>query len=235
MSAEGRPSRIPWLDAWRGVAVLVMLGWHFCWDLGLLGLIPLVWMKGAAAVSVRLFIVCSFTLISGICARFTRNGLRRGAITLGAGLLVTAVTWLAGQPVWFGILHLLGCCMILYALLGKGLERLPEKGAFFGYFLAFLVLYRICYSVRVPVPGLFIFGLRTPWFRSADYYPLFPWGFLFLMGTVLGGSVRHSSRAWPEGTLPAPLRFVGRHALWIYLLHQPVLLGLLALCTGRTI
>ena len=225
-----RPGRIPWLDAWRGVAVLVMLGWHLCWDLGLLGLIPLSKMEEAPAVAVRLFIVCSFTLISGICARFTGNGLRRGFITLGAALLVTAATWLAGEPAWFGVLHMLGCCMVFYALAGKRLERLPEKAAFAGYLLLFFLWYGICYyGPRVSIPGLFVFGLRTPWFRSSDYYPLFPWIFLFLMGTVLGARVLRSAetrKCWPA---PAPLRFLGRHALWIYLIHQPVLLGLLGI------
>lgn len=233
---KAAPGRVLWLDAWRGVAVLVMLFWHLCWDLGLLGLIPLYRMEETPAVIVRLFIVCSFTLISGICARFTRSGLRRGGITLLAALLVTAVTWLAGDPAWFGILHLLGCCMLFYALAGKRLERLPDKAAFGAYLLLFLVWYGICYyGPRVQIPGLFIFGLRTPWFRSSDYYPLFPWGFLFLMGTVLGVRVRRdpgTGAGWPA---PAPLRFLGRNALWIYLIHQPVLLGLLWLCTGRTI
>ena len=229
------PERIPLLDAWRGIAVIVMACWHLGWDLGLLEVIPPGVMRRPPAVTVRYFIVCSFVLISGICARFTRNALRRGLITLLAAAGITVVTFLAGQPAWFGILHMLGCSLVLYALAGRYLERLPELPAMIGTMLLFLILHGICYSVRVSVPWLFIFGLRTPDFYSSDYYPLFPWLFLFLFGTVLGGRVRASNAAWK--TLPAPgfLTWTGRHALWIYLIHQPVLLAILALITGKTL
>ena len=227
------PGRIPLLDAWRGIAVLTMAVWHLGWDLGVMKVIPLGLMVSPLGVGVRYFIVCSFVLLSGICARFSRNVLRRGLLVLLAAAAVTAVTWLAGDPAWFGILHMLGCSLVLYALVGKTLERLPELPALLGYLLLFAVLHAICYSVRIQTPGLFVFGLRTPEFRSSDYYPLIPWVFLFLAGTVAGGRIRASDAPWKNRPAPKALTWIGRHALWIYLIHQPALLAILTLITGK--
>ena len=227
-SSSARRGRIPWIDAWRGSAVLVMLGWHFCWDLGLMKIIPLERMEAPAAVAVRYYIVCSFVILSGISARLSRSNLRRGIKTLVCALIVTAVTWAVGDPAWFGILHLLGCCMVLYAWLGPRLQKLPELPLLAVCLILFLVLHEICYSVRVTVPGLWMFGLRTRTFYSSDWYPLFPWMFLFLCGTVAGSRVRDIRLRLPE--LPF-LRWLGSHALWIYMLHQPVLMGLAWLIT----
>ena len=203
--------------------MLVMIGWHFCWDLGLLGVWPPDRMEQPLAVAVRYYIVCSFVVIAGISARLSRSNLRRGIKTLLCAMAVTLATWLAGDPAWFGILHLLGCSMLIYAWLGPRLERLPEIPVLTVCLILFLALHELCYSVRVTVPGLWIFGLRTRTFTSSDYYPLFPWLFLFLSGAIAGRRVKETSLALPA---PAFLRWVGRHALWIYMIHQPVLLGL---------
>ncbi|MBQ3276932.1 MAG: DUF1624 domain-containing protein [Oscillospiraceae bacterium] len=228
-----KPGRIGWLDAWRGAAVLVMIGWHLCWDLAMLGVLPPERMEGPLAVGVRYFIACSFVLIAGISCRFSRSNARRGVRILLCALAITAVTRLAGQPVWFGILHLLGCCILLYAWLGPKLEKLPELPTAAVCLILFFVFNSICYRVRVNVPGLWMFGFRTPSFRSADWYPLFPWLFLFLPGTVAGGWIRRTAGAGRQGRSWPPLEWIGRRALWVYLLHQPVLLALAMLFTGR--
>lgn len=221
---SSRPAgRIRVLDAWRGVAVLVMIGWHFCWDLGLMGVWPQDRMFTPFAVAVRYFIVCSFVILAGISARFSRSNYRRGLLLLGCAAVITLVTWLADQPAWFGILHLLSCCLLLYGLLGPSLRKLPE-GVLLGVSLAlFAVLHAVCYGIRISVPGLWMFGLRTPTFESSDYYPLFPWMFLFLAGTVAGGRLKAKPPALPA---PELLCRIGRNALWIYMLHQPILLGI---------
>ena len=230
---EAKKKRLAWPDAWRGVAVLVMIGWHLCWDLGMLGVMSLSRMEEPFAVGVRYFIVCSFVLISGISCRYSRSNVRRGLMTLGCALVITIVTYIAGQPAWFGILHLLGCCMLLYAWLGPKLEKLPELPTVIVCLVLFTVFHLICYRVRVSVPGLWMFGFRTPTFRSSDWYPLFPWLFLFLIGAVAGGWIRRSDAAWKEKKAWPPLVWIGQRAIWIYMLHQPALLGVLALCTGH--
>ena len=232
MSPNNSAGRIPLLDAWRGTAVVVMFFWHLAWDLGMAGVFPLEKMFGTLATTVRYYIVFSFLLLSGISSRFSRSNARRGAITLALGLVITAVTYLAGDPAWFGILHLLGCCQLLYALLGRRLQKLPEDALLWGSLALFAVLLPILTRVRVTVPGLWLIGLRTRTFSSSDYYPLLPWGLLFLAGTALGGKILRSDAAWKTRKAWPPLCWIGRHALWIYLIHQPVLFVLVGLLTG---
>ena len=77
--------------------------------------------------------------------------------------------------------------------------------------------------VRVP----FFFGFVSSGFYSADYFPILPWIFVFLLGTWLGGKIREGKL--PERFYTARFPFfpkVGRHALLIYILHQPILAGL---------
>ena len=57
-------------------------------------------------------------------------------------------------------------------------------------------------------------GFFNSSFRSADYFALIPWFFLFLLGAFAGTYVR-------DGRLPAP--FYRRHSLWVYMGHQVVL------------
>ena len=233
MNAPAKPGRVELLDAWRASAVLVMLFWHLCWDLAMYGTIPWRVMFEQPMLGIRYYIICSFVLLSGISCRFSRSNARRSLQTLLCAAVVTAVMYLIGDPVWFGVLHLLGCCMLLYAWLGEYFEKLPEIPAAAVCLALFLVFHKICYGVRVTVPWLWMFGFRTREFYSSDYYPLFPWLFLFLAGTVLGGRIRRSDGRWKELRVWAPLRWVGQHALWIYMLHQPVLMGILYLVYKR--
>ena len=222
-----RSSRVELLDAWRASAVLVMVFWHLCWDLTMYGTLSERTMFTQPMLGIRYYIVCSFVLLSGIAARYSRSNARRGAQTLLCAMVITVVMYFFGEPVWFGVLHLLGCCMLLWAAIGRAFEKLPPWPALIGCFALFLVLHKICYGVHVTVPWLFPLGLRTREFYSSDYYPLFPWLFLFLCGAVLGGRVRESRGAWKDVRVWPPLQWIGQHALLIYMLHQPALLGIL--------
>ena len=219
--------RICLLDAWRGTAVLVMIAWHFAWDLGSVGVFPLARMFDPAATAARYYIVFSFLLLSGISSRLSRSNLRRGLKTLGCAMAVTAVMYLAKDPVWFGILHLLGCCMLLYAAAEKWFSHLPALPVAGVCLALFLLTFKVP-DLRVEIPWTWMFGFRTEAFYSSDYYPLLPWGFLFFAGAALG------SRAGelPDRKCPAWLCWVGRHALAIYLIHQPVLVAVTAAITG---
>ena len=71
-------------------------------------------------------------------------------------------------------------------------------------------------------------GFPNPGFFSTDYFPLFPWFFLFLTGHFLHRLLEEkdlNQRLFSRGQVPV-LNWMGRHSLIIYLLHQPVLYGL---------
>ena len=76
-------------------------------------------------------------------------------------------------------------------------------------------------------------GFTAPGFYSADYFPLFPWLFLFLVGTALGGwCLEHRESKILTASLPGALTWPGRYSLLIYVLHQPVLYGVSYLIWG---
>lgn len=229
--------RIWELDALRGLFILLMTGVHLCYDLEN--------FFGAAVFEIsgpfRLLMDwggVAFVLLSGCCAVLGRHPVRRGFQVLCCGLLVSAVTvGLAfaglgeGIAVYFGVLHCLGCCMILWAVLGK----LPRRG------LAALSIAVILGGLWLkgrsfPFPWLLPLGLMPRNFVTADYFPLLPHLGFFLLGAVLGEKLYRQRRSLLPG-IPEKngairfLRFCGRHSLMIYLLHQPVITGLLWLLT----
>lgn len=219
--------RIELIDLWRTVAIVCMVAYHFLFDLALFGAMTWEQFFSPALNAFQMFICCSFILVSGVSARFSRNNLKRGAIVLACAVIVGAVSYFMGQTIRFGILHFLGCAMIIYGLFGKHIEKLPERLMPVLCLLLFFAAYFWVPSVTVKVQFLYPFGFRYSGFSSADYFPLLPWLFLFLLGTWLGGVVKnHSQAKLLNVKVPAALTFPGRHSLIIYMLHQPVLYGI---------
>ena len=222
--------RIGWLDLWRTVAIVLMLAYHFIFDLVSFGYLPVPVMELPVMTAVRLFTCSSFIFLAGISACFSRNCLRRGVIAFGAGLLVTAASLLVDFPVYFGILQLLGLCMVLYGLCGERLRSLPAVWTAVCAAALFIISFPCASGVETDISWLWIFGFVTPDFFSGDYYPVFPWMFLFILGTCLGAKLKSlPEEGFLYKPLPDFLLAPGRHSLIIYLLHQPLFYGLCTL------
>ena len=231
--------RITLLDELRGLAVVLMVFYHTAYDVVyVFHLTGSGWFRSAPMALLQRYIAFSFILIAGAMCRFSHNNLRRGARTFLCGMLVTAVTALVmpSQLILFGILHFLGVAMMLYPLLAPLAERLPVWAGVLLSAALYLLTAGIGQRVlgfgpfTVPLPDalydcgfLFPLGLHPRIFASADYYPLLPWIFLFLAGACLGGWFKNERvpETFCRSHLPA-LQWVGRHALPIYLLHQPL-------------
>ena len=237
--------RIRAMDALRGLCVVLMCFHHFFYDLAaFLGAPWWIFNNPVFNVLHYLFAGC-FILLSGVSSRFSRSNLRRGAKLLAIALALTAVTWAGdhfgekllgeapGVLIVFGVLHMLAVCMLFYGLTRRLWDRLPDWVMTVFCVLGAVLTAKLANGVTIREPGwLFPFGFVTASFYSADYFPMFPWLFVFLFGSWLGGKIREGKL--PEGfyTFDAPFfPGVGRHALLIYILHQPVLL-LLTLAIG---
>lgn len=224
--------RNDWLDLWRSLAVFDMLVFHALWDLELFGVLPRGTMAAPLADVFRYLGGGSFILISGALVLRSRDGLRRGFFLFCIGLAVAVVTALIGLPVKFGILQLLGACMMLCSALRERLRRAQGRAFALICLLLFVISWVLTARITVPWRFLYPLGLRPAGFFSADYWPLLPWGFLYLLGTVLGELV-FRERAGEPKRLPAALTFLGRHSLVLYLAHQPLLYGLCLLLLGK--
>lgn len=228
------------LDTIRGFALLSMLLYHASWDLVYLFGADWPWYHGFAAHVWQQSICWTFILLSGYCWSLGRNQLRRGLTVFFCGALVTAVTrwFMPENVVLFGVLTLLGSAAILLYELEPLAARVPARAGAAGSFLLFLLTrdvsggYLGFEGLRLAaLPGTLYRNLFTAFlgfppagFFSTDYFPLLPWGFLFLTGYFL-------FRLRPEETREirrVPLvTAMGRHSLLIYMLHQPVIYVLL--------
>ena len=171
-------------------------------------------------------------MISGISSRFSRGNTERGSIVIVFAMIITFVTYHMNMQVIFGILHLLGILMIFYGLTNKLWDRIPRNVAPFIYITLIIAaaLARAHLSPTSEIPAvrdiLSALGWRQTGFRSADYQPVLPWIFVFLFGTWVGQYIRENKfpKWFYEAKCPV-FPVIGRNALMIYVLHQPVLYG----------
>ncbi|MCL2086958.1 MAG: DUF1624 domain-containing protein [Oscillospiraceae bacterium] len=178
-----------------------------------------------------------FVLISGIVTAYSKSNIKRGVKCFFLGMGVTFVTAFAPiAPILFGILHMLGVCMMLFGLFEGLLAKIkPPVGIAvciflfvltfnvrFGYLGFVHLLYWDLPTVLYSVELLFPLGFAHRGFSSGDYFPLLPWVFLFTAGGFCGRILRSSSNTWFIKSYCKPIGFVGRHSIWVYLLHQPI-------------
>lgn len=224
-------NRIWELDAARGFCILGMVAVHLVYDLT--ELYPVLTLTHPAFfLLLKNWGGIAFFLISGICVTLGRRHLRRGATVLGCAFLVSAVTALAGaMPIRFGTLRCLGSCMLLWSMF-----RRCSAPALACFGTAISVLGLIFDKITVSADFLYPLGLTAPGFESADFFPLLPYLGYFLLGAALGRKLYRDRCSRVPRFLPDPLtRFLcacGRHSLWIYLLHQPLILLLLEWILG---
>ncbi len=229
-------------DTLRGLTLLSMIAYHGCWDMVYILGADWPWYQSSGAYLWQQSICWTFILLSGFSFSLGRRHWRRGRLVFGCGAVVTAVTLVVmpGQEIWFGVLTLLGSCMLLGTLLERPLGRVPA-GAGLVLSAALFVLTRSVNRGYLGFEGLRLaalpgelyrnmatayLGFPFPGFRSTDYFSLVPWLFLFLTGYFLFRLTGQRLAAAPDLGRCAPLEALGRRSLLVYMLHQPVLYGL---------
>ena len=229
--------RWPALDVARGVAILAMIAFHFTWDLGFFGIVDYDISFTPEGRLLAHIIAGSFLFMVGMGLALAHRGtfnqkafLRRFRFVAGAALLVSLGTYFTMPDEWifFGVLH----CIALSSLLALPLLRAPIV------LVAGLAVTAIAapFVVAHPFfdqPMLFWLGLNQVLPRTNDYVPLLPW-----FGVVLAGVVatrladQHQAVSeWLQQPLKRAIAHflarMGRFSLPIYLIHQPILMGLL--------
>ena len=228
MSTAAEDRRWHLIDALRGLALVNMLGMHFLYDVNVVFGKEPGWYLRPGVRLWQQYICWSFILIAGFSYDWGRaRNLRRGLTLNLLGLAVTAATLIAvpSEAIWFGILNFLGCAILLTMALEKTLDRLPP--------LAGLALCAVLgFGLRVPAAVYRIWpltplGFPHPDFSSSDYFPLLPWLFLFWCGFTLKRLFDRCELCRRAARIKIPLlSALGRRTLWVYLLHQPVLMGI---------
>ncbi len=235
-TADRKRGRIWEIDAIRGLLILCVIASHtlfyLAYVLGRFSLPPLI--RFVMQYGGTLFVI-----LSGLSATLGSRSFRRGLLVFAGGMVLTVGSLVGVQLGWltedmvirFGVLHLLGFAMMVYPLL----KKLPSP-VLLGFGMAVLAMgYWFEFKpVTVETRWLFALGLRYPGFTSGDYFPIAPQLGWFCLGILLG------RRFYPEKKtlLPAVnaetpilrfLRWCGRNSLYIFILHLPILGGIMML------
>lgn len=237
-SSERR--RIYVLDEIRGFAVVCMVFYHAMYTLGIIfghewAIKIFNFFRPIEPIFAALFI-----FISGICTRLSRSNLKRGLIlfVIAIGINVFTEVFMPSSAIRFGVINLLSICMIEYGLFRKLFERLnPICGMILS-----IVVFVMTWGVKNGFIGIFNFaivniptyfyttdclyplGFKNDTFTSTDYFPIFPWFFVFSAGAYFACLM--SKKTLPEALFKkhsSVLVNVGKYALFIYLLHQPLI------------
>ena len=236
------------LDAMRGFAIYHVIIFHFLYDVYVVyGLNPdwpyqtwvQLWQRNGCGL---------FVLVSGMVFTLGRNIFKRGLQLQILGLLITVVTVLVApsEAIYYGILTFFGSAMWLTMLLKKALQQVPAvigmAASVAGYFLTKDIASGganlfgkelFAFPQWLYQDAFAILGFHSNNFHSSDYVPLLPHIFLFWFGMYLC--------AWlGEHSLLDKLTcgnykifiYPGTHALEIYILHQPLLMGICYLIFG---
>jgi uncharacterized membrane protein len=226
---EGRRAdRIQLIDAVRGLCVIMMVIHHLLYDLVVLLDAP-EWLFTNPVFDFLHYIFAGlFILLSGVSSRFSRSNVKRGIKVIVAALAITGITYLIDMPIYFGVLHFLGFSMVFYGLTEKLLNKIPGTAAPFIYVFLLIVSVVAVRNLNTESKYLWMLGITHPDFNSADYFPIFPWVFVFLFGTWLGKYIKDRRfPKWFYAAAPPVLPSIGRKAFIIYLVHQPVLFGII--------
>ena len=231
-----RGSRLPVIDIVRGAAILAMIVYHLAWDLSVHHLVAIdiaddpLWKSFARLIAGTFLFLVGVNLVLAARSGFrVAPYLRRLAMIVAAAALVSLGTWwfIPDAFVFFGILHEIAVASVLaLPFLWAPSLVTAAAGLFFiagPHFLA---------SPFFDAPEWLWLGLSTGLPSTVDYVPLFPWFGVVLFGVVAGRWIAGHDIGpfWHARPVRAPGRFLafcGRWSLLIYLVHQPVLLGLL--------
>lgn len=236
---NARADRFDAIDALRGVAIVWMTAYHFAFDLNHFGWIRQDFYRDPAWTWQRTAIVSLFLFCAGLgqavavaqgqsWSRFWR----RWAQVAGCALLVTLGSWFMfpNSFIYFGVLHGIAVMLILVRLTASWGAWLWLAGA-----LAIASKFG-AEALHAAQPGLDFLNARAwnwlGWISrkpiTEDYVPLVPWLGVMWWGMATGQWLLARRPALLARAAPAPLAWLGRWSLSWYMLHQPVLLGLLA-------
>lgn len=227
--------RYPEIDLLRTAAILGMIVYHTAYDLSEfygweMDPMSTGWWIFARSTAILFLLVsgASNTIANARTEHVWRRTILRSGQILAAALCVTAATYFidADTYVRFGILHCIAVSVFLLPLFRK----LREWNLILG--LGAIILGNRILGTTTDTSLLLPLGLMPPDFTSLDYFPLLPWLGVVLIGSAIADMVyiRKGFSGIPFTILG--LSFFNRHALIVYLVHQPIILLILALILG---
>jgi len=242
MFLKNADGRLWELDFLRGIAIILMIIFHFIYDLNHYSVVQYVLWKGPFAITASI-IASIFVILLGISLTISyqkkmttippssiyKNYVKRGLKIFSLGLVITLISWIIipERFVIFGILHCIGICIIISIPFLKYIKLNLLLGSILITTGLYLRILEFDFSWLIPL------GFLPSNYFTIDYFPLLPWFGVVLIGISLGNYFYpHAQRRYHFNDLsakkiPQRICFIGRHSLHIYFIHQPILVGLI--------
>jgi uncharacterized membrane protein len=235
--------RQPFLDIARGVAVVWMTAFHFSFDLSHFGFTQQDFYRDPVWTVQRTCILSLFLFCAGFgqslavqagqtWSRFWRRWLQIAACALAVSAgsaLMFPNSW-----IYFGVLHGMALMLIVCRATASWGRWLWLAGLF-AVLLAWFapqVHAALPSGASLDTRALNWIGLISHKPVTEDYVPVLPWLGVMWWGMAAGQLVLF--KGWMNNSAMAlnvssghPLAWIGRWSLSWYMLHQPVLIGLL--------
>lgn len=231
-----RTQRLWELDALRGIAIVLMVVFHVVFnletffDIHCTSIHEGFWFYEGRVAAI-IFIVLVGVVSSLINNReepevALQKNSYRGIRLIALGLLITMASYNldSANTIWFGILHFLGLSILISIPLCR-------------YRWLNIILGLILFAGYFPIRNLYtdnyyglIFGIMPPNFSAFDHYALIPWLGFVLIGIALGNWIYPKGEGFIQRKPISPerkLAFIGKYSLWIYMLHQPIILSVM--------
>ncbi len=231
------------IDIARGIAIVMMFIYHFSYDLNYFGYIQIDFSQTPFWLYFRNTIVSSFLFVMGISLYLAHyKGIKRTAflkrfilLVICAGLVsLSSYLMFPNSFIFFGILHFIAVASIL------------------GLVLLRFYWFNLVLGIGLIITGLWVeahffdhplwqwFGLMTHKPATEDYVPLIPWlgvvalGIFFACWNKKHNHLPSWSNWHSQAKISRIVALAGRHSLIVYMLHQPLFIGLLFVFTKLT-
>lgn len=223
--------RITEIDFLRGIAILMMVFFHFLWNLNYFGFTALELYTGfwglfqKTTAFIFLFLVGISLAISfnrnknGFEKRFFLRGTK--VFVYGLVLTLFSLMFFPFEPILFGVLHLIGASIFF---------SIPfiQKKYFNLFFGAAIIVLPLFFDFSSLGNDFFFWAGLSASQPALDFFPLIPWFGVVLIGIFSGNTLYPNAKPVFELSQPAKkftvaIEFLGKHSLLIYFVHQMVL------------
>ena len=228
------------IDFLRGVAIILMILFHLAYNLNYFGRYFLdlnsgFWLYLARASSITFILLVGISLTLSFSRankmkidkkKLYSKYIKRGLKIFSWGLLITLITGIFFREnlIFFGVLHFIGISIII----AIPFLRFRYLNLFLG--IVFISIGMYLKNIAFGFSWLIWLGMRPEKLYAFDYFPVFPWMGIVLIGLFIGNIFYSDYKRkfkFPDlsnNYIVKLFSFAGKHSLFIYLIHQPILI-----------
>ena len=235
--------RYNYIDFIRGFAIINMILFHLFYDLVYIFGENLPFFESRGASIWQNMIAMTFIITSGISYNFGKKNSRKIILLFicAAILSATTIIIIPEEFIAFGIIHFFAFATLFLSIFDGLFKKINPFVGIIIFTLLFIstrfitngYIYLLNSKYYLPenfygLGFLFWLGFPNNNFISSDYFPVIPWLFLFIVGYYIGRIIITKKPVMKKKSFN-PINIIGRHSLFLYIIHQPVIYIVLSL------